>query len=338
MPIVQLNFNNPLNVSVQIGDIAYFINPTNVGPDKEWADTHTPHITGGQGGIIEIGRIVNIFQWDGTTSYIQCDMDQLLFNRYFAQLQQGGCTTVEDVSNCNNEVDVFGEPACCNYIDSGAGTFDDFADINRWIFDNPTLNFWDYRYHHLINSSYSMCEPENQPPLAPPGQFVTCCVSQNNPNFNGSFTNVWDRADHINIVIDQNNIATPPNPFQGAHVFTATDGLLTGNDILTFLDNAYPGLYPLGMSWDDIMQLQPGDLWQCPGCPLTGAWVGFSNLGGTIPETTTCTQGSFIMFSKDNKVNMSSILGYYASVELRNNSLGKAELFNVGTSFFESSK
>ena len=48
--------------------------------------------------------------------------------------------------------------------------------------------------------------------------------------------------------------------------------------------------------------------------------------------------GDFVMFSKSNQINLSSILGYYASVELRNNSLGKAELFNVGTSFFESSK
>ena len=46
----------------------------------------------------------------------------------------------------------------------------------------------------------------------------------------------------------------------------------------------------------------------------------------------------FIMFSKDNKANMSSLVGYYASVELRNNSLDKAELFNVGSVFTESSK
>ena len=44
------------------------------------------------------------------------------------------------------------------------------------------------------------------------------------------------------------------------------------------------------------------------------------------------------MFSKDNKANMSSLVGYYASVELRNNSLDKAELFNIGSVFTESSK
>ena len=51
-----------------------------------------------------------------------------------------------------------------------------------------------------------------------------------------------------------------------------------------------------------------------------------------------CTDGSFIMFSKDNKVNTSSMLGYYASIEYRNDSLEKAELFKVGAEVFESSK
>jgi hypothetical protein len=50
------------------------------------------------------------------------------------------------------------------------------------------------------------------------------------------------------------------------------------------------------------------------------------------------SQGSFIMFSKDNKANMSSILGYYAAVTFKNNSKKEAELFSVGTEVFESSK
>ena len=46
----------------------------------------------------------------------------------------------------------------------------------------------------------------------------------------------------------------------------------------------------------------------------------------------------FIMFSKDNKANTSSVLGYYASAQFRNNSTDEAELFNVGVDVFESSK
>ena len=49
-------------------------------------------------------------------------------------------------------------------------------------------------------------------------------------------------------------------------------------------------------------------------------------------------EDSFIMFSKDNKVNLSSAAGYYASVTFKNDSKDKAELFNVGTDMFESSK
>ena len=41
---------------------------------------------------------------------------------------------------------------------------------------------------------------------------------------------------------------------------------------------------------------------------------------------------------KDNKVNLSSALGYYASATLRNDSLEKAESFNIGADIFESSK
>ena len=46
----------------------------------------------------------------------------------------------------------------------------------------------------------------------------------------------------------------------------------------------------------------------------------------------------FIMFSKDNKVNLSSLLGYYSKVQFRNNSQDEAELFAVGADFVESSK
>lgn len=46
----------------------------------------------------------------------------------------------------------------------------------------------------------------------------------------------------------------------------------------------------------------------------------------------------FIMFSKDNKANMTSILGYYAEVKLVNNSTERIELFAVGSEIVESSK
>ena len=37
--------------------------------------------------------------------------------------------------------------------------------------------------------------------------------------------------------------------------------------------------------------------------------------------------GTFIMFSKDNKVNLSSILGYYAEIKFKNDSPTRAPIF-----------
>jgi len=64
------------------------------------------------------------------------------------------------------------------------------------------------------------------------------------------------------------------------------------------------------------------------------------------PTSITCTttipappNGSFIFFSKDNKANLSSLLGYYAEVDIRNNSLdAHAEMYQIGADYFESSK
>jgi hypothetical protein len=46
----------------------------------------------------------------------------------------------------------------------------------------------------------------------------------------------------------------------------------------------------------------------------------------------------FILFTKDDKVNLNSPLGYYASVKMVNDSTTEAELFSVGMEVFDSSK
>tara|TARA_Y100001973_G_C5174170_1_gene320871 strand:+ start:913 stop:1275 length:363 start_codon:yes stop_codon:yes gene_type:complete len=56
-----------------------------------------------------------------------------------------------------------------------------------------------------------------------------------------------------------------------------------------------------------------------------------------LPNTLN-TASKFILFSKDNKANLSSILGYYADVKLANDSLIEAEIFSVGVDTFDSSK
>lgn len=53
---------------------------------------------------------------------------------------------------------------------------------------------------------------------------------------------------------------------------------------------------------------------------------------GDLNDTT-----KFILFSKDNKANLSSILGYYANARFVNDSTVEAELFQVGMEAFDSS-
>ena len=50
------------------------------------------------------------------------------------------------------------------------------------------------------------------------------------------------------------------------------------------------------------------------------------------------TTKSFISFVKDKKINTTSLLGYYAEVKFVNDSVGKVELFSVGSEVAESSK
>ena len=54
-----------------------------------------------------------------------------------------------------------------------------------------------------------------------------------------------------------------------------------------------------------------------------------------FPET---LNNQFIFFSKDNKANLSSPLGYFASVKFVNDSTTEAELFSVSTEVIPSSK
>ena len=60
--------------------------------------------------------------------------------------------------------------------------------------------------------------------------------------------------------------------------------------------------------------------------------LSYNSVGGASPST------RFILFSKDNKANLSSILGYYADVKAVNNSKSNAEMYALTMDSFESSK
>mgnify|MGYP003151875215 CR=1 FL=1 len=57
------------------------------------------------------------------------------------------------------------------------------------------------------------------------------------------------------------------------------------------------------------------------------------NNTGTDPSA-----GDFIMFAKESSVNVSGLVGYFAEVELRNNSKEKAEIYTVSSEITVSSK
>jgi hypothetical protein len=343
MPLVQLDFPNPLNVSVQLGDVAYFSNPTTVGIDGipipytttssgvPWTSTTTPHLTNEQQDIKKIGEIVEIIPWDGTVSSIICNMPQDLFNQYFAQIVSGGC--IQDTSGNSTCTGM-----CCDYTPSNSSTVavpqtepagsyqtDSYGGsahlyhIHSFFFDNPTLSTNDYMVHNTRTTPgpFDQVSVDNN----------WCLIENNDPYYISGYINFWSRMNEISWD-DGVSIQSP--------------SFDTVNGIVGWLISTYPSIgFFLGMSWVEFSQLVSSNpsivnfdnnngLGVINSGPVTGSY--------SSEYTETCTQGSFIMFSKDNKANMSSILGYYASVEFRNSSKIKSEIFNVGASFFESSK
>ena len=59
---------------------------------------------------------------------------------------------------------------------------------------------------------------------------------------------------------------------------------------------------------------------------------------GQVTITPPINNSSFLMFSKNNIVNLGDVSGYFADVKLENNSTKKIELFSVGSEISESSK
>ena len=66
---------------------------------------------------------------------------------------------------------------------------------------------------------------------------------------------------------------------------------------------------------------------------LTSNTVTMDTTNGVLPS-----KSDYILFSKNQAINTSSLLGYYADVKLENNSKNKAELFSLNSEITESSK
>jgi|TARA_R100000808_G_C2115595_1_gene128336 hypothetical protein len=92
---------------------------------------------------------------------------------------------------------------------------------------------------------------------------------------------------------------------------------LQGDQSGIFIIGDVVGIY----QWDGVMSWIDAD--------MDDTW--FNSHGPPGPN-------DFIMFSKDNKVNLSTMSGYYAIARWSNNSTDEAELFTVGADIYESSK
>ena len=65
---------------------------------------------------------------------------------------------------------------------------------------------------------------------------------------------------------------------------------------------------------------------------LEVSWIQIDNpLASTV-------QNAYYFFSKDNSANLTSLAGYYAEIEIRNDSTIEAEMFRITTDFSQSSR
>ena len=327
MPIIQLSFDNPLNTSVQVGDNAYFSNPLPVSvPGNplggQWTSTTTPHMTNDIDGVVDLGEILTITPWDGTNSFITCDMDQVLFNKYFSQIQVPLC--VPDASAVNILI-------TDSVFQNGYQTSQDPSGLQLQIFNSTT---------DLLNAAFS---PNNyNTPFVEIGKFSRSCNTLGGSvqiaavNY-GTFADngikhcdagngeCWSKINNLSLA----GLGPAGNPGLIPHSLM---NFANAFDCLDHFINHDGWNLTLNSSFTDVVN------------EATAQGTYFPQAYGFPPcycqdFPVVCSgNGSYIMFSKDNKANMSSILGYYASVEYRNSSQIKSELFNVGTDFFESSK
>ena len=72
---------------------------------------------------------------------------------------------------------------------------------------------------------------------------------------------------------------------------------------------------------------------------ITTIGSNFIEIDNPIVTLDTATNADhFLMFSKDTRVNKNSLVGYYAEVEIENDSVDKIEMFSLGSEIVQSSK
>ena len=320
MADIQLNFPHDINVSVQLGDLVYFTPTTPVGTPRNWASTTTPHDTAPKEDIILMGPVIDFIPWNGN-NINQMLADGTNFNTINTSLALPNTGTSLAASaviqQAINTLDTLGQPGTTyeNETPFTSGTWYRFSDQST----DPITFVKEVTNTGIINF----------PPSTTAGalvgaagiiQLLTDLVPGTTYEVVLNFTNPWGS---INLDFYDGttplNIGGNVNNGQNTHTFSApsTD--------LTVVFSTWSNFGGGGISNISIRAIEQSSI-------IADYDDAIATIYGPPNE------GDFIMFSKDNKVNLSSLLGYYSLLKLRNNSKTKAEMFSVAADFVESSK
>ena len=327
MAEIQLNFPHDINVSVQLGDLVYFTTTTSVGAPRNWASTTTPHDTAPKEDIILMGPVVDFIPWNGN-SINQMLADGVNFNTINTSL------ALPNSGTALNAV---------NVIQQAIDTLDTLGQSGTIYESEPPLtpNTW-YRFSdQSVDPITFVKEITNTGIINFPSttissgmgatgiiQLLTGLVPGTTYEVILDFTNPWgsinidfyDGTTSLNTGgFTGQGISGNVNAGQNVHTFSAplTDLTVVFSTWNNFAGGNISNISIMEVPQTSIIADYPDSLAEIYGVP---------------------TYEDFIMFSKDNKVNLSSLLGYYSRVQFRNNSKDEAELFAVGADFVESSK
>ena len=233
-------------------------------------------------------------------------MDQLLFNKYASSIIVGGCTYTPSLSNATGQMASMTRIANTPPADIDNYHFSPVAtSASTGSYPNPVQHlFSDNPTWSLHDTAFRMVRDTN---ATYPSESVFAAAGYpvgdpNDPHYQPGRINTFWRVT----------------------AFQADTHIVPNTSLTNFPQPSY--------TWNDLTTNYPS--------ATTLQNFNWAQLTGSISTgTTSCDPGSFIMFSKDNKVNQADTLGYYALVEFRNNDFSNdSELFNAGITYFNSSK
>ena len=330
MADIRLDFPHDINVSVQLGDLVYWVETNPVGTPGtlgNWASTITPHDTAPKEEVILIGPVIDFIPWNGN-NINQMLADGVNFNTINTSLALPNTGTSlaapAVIQQAINTLDTLGQPGTI---------FESEPPLtpNTWYrFSDQSVDPIPY-VKEITNTGII-----NFPPTTIPSgqgatgiiQLLTGLVPGTTYEVILNFTNPWgsvnidfyDGTASLNTGgLGGQGISGNVNIAQNIHTFSAPSASLT---VVFSNSNNFQGG---GINNISIRAVEQSSIIADFDDAIAAIY------GPPNPN-------DFIMFSKDNKVNLSSLLGYYSLIKLRNDSKTKAEIFSIGADFIESSK